>query len=101
MALVAAGCAVPLLASGSSCLLRDGFLFTGDHLAHSASMGRLYAFRSACWYDWDEQIRSMETLVDVPFRWVLPGHGRRAELPDESERRAQMRACVDWMRQVR
>lgn len=78
-------------------LYRQKFLFTGDHLAWSASRGHLYAFRSACWYSWSEQIRSMERLLDFSFEWVLPGHGRPVQLPREEMRRSLER-CVEWMK---
>ena len=78
-------------------LYRDKFLFTGDHLAWSEGRGHLYAFRSACWYSWPEQIRSMERLLDYRFEWVLPGHGRPVRLP-AAEMRASLERCVQWMR---
>src|SRR6185436_17694192 len=78
-------------------LYRDRFLFTGDHLAWSESRGHLYAFRSACWYSWPEQIRSMERLLAYRFEWVLPGHGRPVHLPADEMRRSLVR-CVDWMK---
>ncbi len=78
-------------------LYRNEFLFTGDHLAWSESRGHLYAFRSACWYSWSEQIRSMERLLDYRFEWVLPGHGRPVHLPADSMRRS-LESCVQWMR---
>ena len=56
-------------------LYRDKYLFTGDHLAWSRRRAALVAFRDACWYSWKEQIRSMESLLDYCFEWVLPGHG--------------------------
>ena len=86
---------------GSTCLVyRERFLFSGDHLAWSASRGHVYAFRDACWYDWQEQIRSMERLARERFEWILPGHGRRCrfELP---EMKAQVERCIDWMKAVR
>jgi glyoxylase-like metal-dependent hydrolase (beta-lactamase superfamily II)/ferredoxin len=78
-------------------LYRERFLFTGDHLAWSERRGHLYAFRSACWYSWTEQIRSMERLLDFRFEWVLPGHGRPVHLPPE-EMRASLERCVEWMK---
>ena len=78
-------------------LYRNEFLFAGDHLAWSESRGHLYAFRSACWYSWSEQIRSMERLLDYRFEWVLPGHGRPIHLPADSMRRS-LESCVQWMR---
>ena len=78
---------------------RETFLFTGDHLAWSPAREHLYAFRSACWYSWSEQIRSMERLLDYRFEWVLPGHGRPVHLP-ASEMRASLERCVQWMREA-
>lgn len=58
-------------------LLRETFLFTGDHLAGDDDGGaELHAWRGVCWYSWEEQARSMERLLDHRFSWVLPGHGR-------------------------
>jgi glyoxylase-like metal-dependent hydrolase (beta-lactamase superfamily II)/ferredoxin len=79
-------------------LYRDRFLFTGDHLAWNETRGALYAFRSACWYSWKEQIASMERLLDYRFEWVLPGHGRPIFLT-APEMHAQLAACVEWMKQ--
>ena len=77
-------------------LYRNRYLFTGDHLAWSPSRGHLYAFRSACWYSWEEQIESMKRLLDYSFEWVLPGHGRPIHLPAETMR-ASLVKCVEWM----
>jgi glyoxylase-like metal-dependent hydrolase (beta-lactamase superfamily II)/ferredoxin len=76
---------------------RETFLFTGDHLAWSETRGHLYAFRSACWYSWSEQIQSMERLLDYRFEWVLPGHGRPVHLPAH-EMRDSLEKCIAWMK---
>jgi len=78
-------------------LYRERFLFTGDHLAWSETRGHLYAFRSACWYSWSEQIRSMEKLLDYRFEWVLPGHGRPVHL-DAGAMHESLKRCIEWMR---
>ncbi|HYC58786.1 MAG TPA: MBL fold metallo-hydrolase [Thermoanaerobaculia bacterium] len=78
-------------------LYRDTFLFTGDHLAWSETRSHLYAFRSACWYSWSEQIQSMERLLDYHFEWVLPGHGRPVHLPADAMR-ASLQECLAWMK---
>src|SRR5687767_2996356 len=62
---------------------KDRFLFTGDHLRWSRTTRRLTASRSTCWYSWTEQTRSMAKLLDLPFEWVLPGHGQSVKLPAE------------------
>ena len=89
---------VPGHTAGSTCLLAEGtYLFTGDHLAWSARLGHLYAFRSACWYDWDGLVRSMERLVEQRFEWVLPGHGRRAHVAPEAFD-AEVARLMAWLR---
>ena len=75
-------------------LYRDKYLFTGDHLAWSPARQTLTAFRTACWYSWPVQTRSMRRLLDYRFEWVLPGHGRRVRLPAP-----EMRAEVLRLRQ--
>lgn len=79
-------------------LWREKFLFTGDHLAWSETRGHLYAFRSACWHSWSEQIRSMQKLLAFRFEWVLPGHGRPVNLPAEVMRKS-LETCIEWMRE--
>src|SRR5919107_3276059 len=81
-------------------LYRDKYLFTGDHLAWSPARRTLTAFRSACWYNWEVQTRSMERLLDYEFEWVLPGHGRIHHDTPEAMRR-HLEGCVEWMKSVR
>src|SRR5437660_310678 len=78
-------------------LYRHKFLFTGDHLAWSPDRQTLTAFRSACWYSWAEQIRSMEKLLEYNFEWVLPGHGRIHHDRPENMRR-HLERCIEWMK---
>lgn len=83
---------------GSTCLLyQQRFLFSGDHVAWSEARQHVYAFRSACWYDWNIQIDSMKKLAEHRFEWILPGHGWRCHFP-ASEMHDQMEFCVQWMR---
>jgi glyoxylase-like metal-dependent hydrolase (beta-lactamase superfamily II) len=83
---------------GSQVLLyRDKFLFTGDHLAWSPARETLTAFRSACWYSWEDQITSMERLLDYRFEWVLPGHGR-IHHDSAAAMHAHLVGCVEWMK---
>lgn len=89
---------VPGHTAGSSALLvRETFLFTGDHLWGDAH-GRLGASRSVCWYDWGEQTRSMERLLALPFEWVLPGHGRPWHASSPEATRVELEALVAEMR---
>ena len=82
---------------GSSCLLYDSqFLFTGDHLAWNLTTKRLYAFRSACWFDWSTQIESMRRLATHDFEHVLPGHSAPCHF-DVPTMREKMRDCIAWM----
>ena len=81
---------------GSACLLHDRFLFTGDHLAYSQTIGHLYAFRNAMWYRWSVQIESMKRLRGHSFEWVLPGHGRRHHA-DVPAMRESLEKCIAWM----
>lgn len=55
--------------------LEDRFLFTGDSLAWDRHRKGLDVFPGATWYSWEALAGSMASLVDVPFEWVLPGHG--------------------------
>ena len=72
---------------GSAALLVDEtYLFTGDHL-WAEDDGSLGMSRSVCWYSWEEQVASLERLLDFNFRFILPGHGRRAEARDAGEMR--------------
>jgi glyoxylase-like metal-dependent hydrolase (beta-lactamase superfamily II)/ferredoxin len=80
-------------------LYRDKFLFTGDHLAWSPTKETLTAFKSACWYSWPEQTRSMEKLLGYDFEWVLPGHGRiHQDTPAAMQE--HLRRCIRWMKAV-
>ena len=82
---------------GHACLLyRDKYLFTGDHLAWSPARKALTAFRTACWYSWPAQTRSMRRLLEHGFEWVLPGHGRIHHAP-AAEMHAELERCVKWM----
>ncbi len=79
-------------------LYRNEFLFTGDHLAWSARLKSLNAFRDYCWYSWPAQIESMKRLLEYEFTWVLPGHGRRYHAP-LTEMKPALRQLIVWMEQ--
>jgi glyoxylase-like metal-dependent hydrolase (beta-lactamase superfamily II)/ferredoxin len=76
---------------------RNRFLFSGDHLAWSPNRNSLIAFRSACWYSWKEQTRSMQKLLDYDFEWVLPGHGR-IHHDSVTNMSSSLRDCIEWMK---
>jgi glyoxylase-like metal-dependent hydrolase (beta-lactamase superfamily II)/ferredoxin len=90
---------VPGHTRGSTMLLfRDLALFTGDHLFASESGDELHAYRSVCWYSWEEQKRSLEKLLDFDFEWVLPGHEGRMRAPSRAAMRAHVHAAVERAR---
>src|SRR6185503_5697777 len=78
-------------------LYRNRFLFSGDHLWWSANYKSLHASSNVCWYSWAEQTRSMEILLDYEFEWVLPGHGRRANV-NPREMRRQLESAIGRMK---
>ncbi|MGB3787447.1 MAG: MBL fold metallo-hydrolase [Phormidesmis sp.] len=84
-------------------LYKQKYLFTGDHLAWSARLNQLYAFRDFCWDSWPKQIESMKKLAKYTqhysFEWVLPGHGRRFSAT-KGEMRDRMQTCINWMESV-
>ena len=75
---------------------REEALFSGDHLAWSPMRDTLTAFRDACWYSWPVQTQSMRRLLDYPFEWVLPGHGRIHHAP-AGEMHGHLARCIEWM----
>jgi glyoxylase-like metal-dependent hydrolase (beta-lactamase superfamily II)/ferredoxin len=88
---------VPGHTAGSAALLAaDEHLFTGDHLWASAD-GALDASASVCWWDWDEQARSMARLAAFRFRHVWPGHGRPWRAPTPETARDAVRALAARM----
>ncbi len=71
---------VPGHTDGSIALHVAGrYLFTGDHMSWDREINGL---RLATVYVWDEETlrRSAAKLLEVPFEWVLPGHGDRMHL---------------------
>lgn len=81
--------------AGSLCLLyRDEILFTGDHLWWSPPRGRLQASRDYCWHDWPTQLASLRRLLDLPVRWVLPGHGAPWRAPHAGAFRSELERAL-------
>ncbi|MDJ0732973.1 MAG: MBL fold metallo-hydrolase [Nostocaceae cyanobacterium] len=88
---------IPGHSKGHTALLyKNKFLFTGDHLAWSARLQQLHAFKDYCWYSWKEQIQSMQKLVNYNFEWILPGHGRRYHADKETMKK-ELQKCIQWM----
>ncbi len=95
---------VPGHTAGSMVLLVDDlYLFSGDHLwgmgPGGSLAGGLGAGRRVCWYDWDEQIASVERLLDHQFGAVYPGHGR-PWTGGTAGREGALRRLIAWMREV-
>jgi glyoxylase-like metal-dependent hydrolase (beta-lactamase superfamily II) len=89
---------VPGHTAGSACLIyKNTFLFSGDHLAYDEALGHPYAFRNACWYDWSEQIVSMERLAQYEFEHILPGHGHPGHV-ERARVKEEMARCIEWMK---
>ncbi|MFY8149512.1 MAG: MBL fold metallo-hydrolase [Prochlorococcaceae cyanobacterium] len=62
-------------------------LFSGDHLWWSPQLEQVVASQRYCWWNWNEQLRSVERLLDLDVAWLLPGHGhQRAFAPGEWRR---------------
>ncbi len=69
-------------------LYRNKYLFTGDHLAWNHETNELEAWEDYCWYSWDAQVKSMKRLAMERFEWVLPGHGERVHLDQQTMKQA-------------
>lgn len=83
---------------GSACLLHRDVLLSGDHLAFNPALGHLYAFRGACWYSWDEVVRSTQHLFEHHrFRAVLPGHSHPIVADDVQAMESMKVRCLRWM----
>lgn len=78
-------------------LYRSHYLFTGDSLHWSVPRNHLVASRLQCWGDWAQQARSLRTLLDLPFRHVLPGRGEPMAFPSVDAAHAALRAGLAWM----
>ncbi len=50
-------------------------LFSGDHLWWNPEKEVLVASKRYCWWNWSEQLKSVQRLLDLDVKWLLPGHG--------------------------
>lgn len=78
-------------------IVRNQYLFSGDHLAYDPETDRLIAFHDACWYSWAEQRRSMKRLANHDFNWILTGHGSRVHL-DPQTMKAKLADLIERMK---
>ena len=68
---------VPGHTAGSvAVLFAEQVLFSGDHLWWGVAPPGVVASQRYCWWNWPEQLYSVERLLDLDVRWLLPGHGR-------------------------
>ncbi len=83
---------VPGHTAGSvAVLFADQVLFSGDHLWWGVDPPGVVASRRYCWWNWEEQVRSVQRLLDLDVRWLLPGHGRwHAFAPGEWRRELEV-----------
>ncbi|KAE8022968.1 hypothetical protein FH972_008728 [Carpinus fangiana] len=82
---------------GSVCLFYKSLkiLFTGDHLAMAESGLSIFEQYNYC--SVPLQLKSIRALLDLDFKWVLPGHGRRIEFKDHQEKNSTLEAFVQNM----
>ncbi|KAL3718703.1 hypothetical protein ACJRO7_003773 [Eucalyptus globulus] len=71
---------------GSVCLLYKPLevIFTGDHLIMTPTGLSIVERYNRC--SVTAQLNSVEKLVDLDFRWIVPGHGRRIEFKSSLEK---------------
>jgi glyoxylase-like metal-dependent hydrolase (beta-lactamase superfamily II)/ferredoxin len=90
---------IPVLGhtQGSMALLYDQrFLFSGDHLWWDRDINGLGAPEQLIWNE-QHLLKSVATLLDYRFEWVLPGHGDRIHLP-ATEMTAHVRQLLEHRR---
>ena len=87
---------VPGHTAGSCALLHkpSASLFTGDHLAFSAGLGRLTLFRRFNWHSLPAQLESAAALEHVDWLHLLPGHGRRITFESLTAKNAALRHAL-------
>lgn len=86
---------------GSVCIFYKllKILFTGDHLAMTES--ELSIWEKYNQYSVPMQLKSVQILLDLDFKWILPGHGRRVEFKDYLEKNSTLEALVQkWSTQL-
>lgn len=64
-----------------------GVMFTGDHFANSEE-SKLTIFVKYNQYSVRKQLDSVEKFLELDFKWILSGHGRRVVFRDEQEKNA-------------
>jgi len=85
--------------AGSLCVLLGesrGVLFSGDHLWWNPALQVVVASERYCWWNFQEQIRSVRKLLDLDVAWLLPGHGHRHAFAAGQWRQA-LEQTLAWM----
>ncbi|KAI4357034.1 hypothetical protein L6164_001009 [Bauhinia variegata] len=80
---------------GSVCLFYKPLkiLFTGDHIAMRES-GKLTMLEMYNKCSVSMQLDSVRKLLELDFKWIIPGHGWRIEFKDDHERRTTLEAVL-------
>lgn len=68
-------------------------LFTGDHLAKSYT-SELTIFEQYNHQSVSMQLSSVRKFLDLDFKWILPGHGRRVQFSDNQEKNSELEAFL-------
>lgn len=84
--------------AGSTCLLHQDKLFTGDHLWWNPQKGRWSASRAYNWHSWEQQLESLERLLAFDFTWVLPGHGFIHKVESPATMREGLKQAIALLR---
>ena len=56
-------------------LYKNKFLFSGDQLFYDHTSDKLFASKRLNWFSWQEQIASLNELIQYELEWIFPGHG--------------------------
>lgn len=78
---------------------RQQVLFSGDHLWWNPEQKVVVASERYCWWNWAEQLRSVERLLDLDVAWLLPGHGHRHAFAPGAWRQA-LEQTLSWARRT-
>lgn len=76
-------------------IYKNKYLFSGDSLYYDRKETRLEIWNPLwTWYSFEEQIMSMEKLLNREFEWLLPAHGQRVHL-EKSQMKQQLQDAID------
>ncbi|XP_020679526.1 uncharacterized protein LOC110097490 isoform X1 [Dendrobium catenatum] len=80
---------------GSVCLYYKPLkvLFTGDHFAKTGD-SEFSIFEQVNRVSVNMQLDSLRKLLDLDFKWILPGHGRSIQFRDNQEKNSALEAFL-------